>query len=47
LKDDPGEENNLSKAEPEKLEELNELLKNARTESEIFTFGSVSYNAEK
>ena len=47
LKDDPGEENDLAKVEPEKLKELSELLKNARTESEVFKFGSVSYNAEK
>ncbi len=47
LNNDPGEENDLAKDQPEKLEELKNLLKNARTESEIFKFGSVSYNAEK
>lgn len=47
LKDDPGEENDLAKSNPEKLEELKALLKNARTESKVFKFKSVSYNAEK
>ena len=47
LKDDPGEANNLAKSNPKKLEELKDLLKNARTESEVFKFASKSYNAEK
>jgi len=47
LKDDPGEENNLADANPEIVEKLKALLQNARTESEVFQFKSVSYNAEK
>lgn len=46
LKDDPGEANDLAKSNPKKVEELKDLLKNARTESEVFKFKSISYNAE-
>lgn len=47
LKEDPGETIDLAEAHQEKLEELKALLKNARTESEVFRFASESYNAEK
>jgi len=40
---DPGEENNLAEANPEIVEELAKLMKNARTESEIFSFESKGY----
>ncbi len=47
LKNDPGEENDLADTKPEILEQLKALLKNARTDSEVFKFASESYNAEK
>jgi len=47
LQEDPGEDNNLAEVNPEKVEALKGLLKNARTESEVFKFASESYNAEK
>ena len=40
---DPGEENNLAQENPEKMQELIELLKGARTESEVFVFKSKTY----
>jgi arylsulfatase A len=46
IKVDPGEENDLAEVQLEKVEELKSLLKNARTDSEVFQFKSVSYNAE-
>jgi hypothetical protein len=47
IPNDPGEEHNLAGSEGEKLQELIDLLKGARTESEVFSFKSVSFNAEK
>ena len=47
LAEDVGEENDLADKNMEKVEELKGLLKNARTESEIFQFEATSYNAEK
>lgn len=38
LSEDPGEENNLAEKHPEKVENLTELMKSARTESKIFIF---------
>lgn len=38
LKTDPGEENNLANDYPELVEELQQLIKSSRTESEIFPF---------
>ena len=38
LKDDPGEENNLASQNQEKVKELQVLMEQARTESEIFKF---------
>ena len=40
LADDIGEENNLADQHPELVKELEEIMKNARTESEIFQFKS-------
>ncbi|MBT3382805.1 MAG: arylsulfatase [Prolixibacteraceae bacterium] len=40
LIDDPGEENNVAHAHPKIVAELIELMKSARTESEIFLFES-------
>ena len=37
---DPGEENNVADAHPEIVKELEELMKSARTESEIYSFQS-------
>jgi len=47
IKEDPSESNNLAEVHPEKRDELIALLKNARTDSDIYKFKSVSYNAEK
>ena len=44
---DPGEENDLADRHPEIVAELSELIKNARTESEVFKFTSTTFNAEK
>ncbi len=38
LKDDPGEENDLSKEYPDKVAELQGIMENARTESDVFQF---------
>ena len=40
---DPSEENNIAEKHPEKLKELIGLLKNARTESDIYKFKSASH----
>lgn len=47
LSEDPGEENDLADQHPELVSELKELIRNARTESEVFKFASKTYNAEK
>ena len=47
LKDDPGEEKNLSQVHPEILDELKILMANARTDSEVFQFSSGDYDAGK
>lgn len=38
-----GEENNVAEQHPEIVKELSEIMKNARTKSEVFTFGAVGY----
>jgi len=38
LSEDPGEENNLAEKHPEKVENLTELMKSARTKSKVFKF---------
>ncbi len=43
LETDLGEENNVAEEHPEIVEELSEIMKNARTESEVFTFDSGTY----
>jgi len=43
LETDLGEENNVAEQHPEIVEELSEIMKNARTESEVFTFDSKGY----
>lgn len=43
LENDLGEENNVAEQHPKIVEELSEIMKNARTESEIFTFKSKTY----
>ncbi|MEX2428816.1 MAG: arylsulfatase [Bacteroidales bacterium] len=43
LETDLGEENNVAEQYPEILKELLEIMENARTESEIFTFDSGTY----
>jgi arylsulfatase A-like enzyme len=40
LSKDIGEENNVANEHPEMVDELLQLMKSARTESEVFTFGS-------
>ena len=40
---DPGEQNNVAESNPEIVNELTGLMKNARTESDIFTFKSEAY----
>ncbi|NQU88085.1 MAG: arylsulfatase, partial [Mariniphaga sp.] len=46
LLEDIGEENNVASQYPKKVTELKELLKNARTDSEVFQFNSGTYLAE-
>lgn len=47
LSKDIGENNNIADQNPEMVAELNQLLKQARTHSEVFTFNSGTYlNAE-
>jgi len=43
LSTDLGEENNVAEQHPEIVQELSEIMKNARTESEVFTFESRAY----
>jgi len=43
LSTDLGEENNVAEQHPEVVKELSEIMKNARTESEVFTFDSGTY----
>ena len=43
LESDLGEENNVAEEHPEIVEELSEIMNNARTESEIFTFDAKGY----
>jgi arylsulfatase A len=43
LKNDLGEENNVAEQNPEIVDELSEIMKNARTESEVFTFNAKGY----
>lgn len=43
LSTDLGEENNVAEQHPEMVEELSNIMKNARTESEVFTFDSKGY----
>lgn len=43
LSTDLGEENNVADKHPEIVKELSEIMKNARTESEVFTFDSKTY----
>ena len=40
---DPGEQNNVAKANPEIVKKLTDLMESARTESEVFTFESKTY----
>jgi arylsulfatase A len=46
LSDDPGESIDLAAENPEKVEELIEIMRNARTESDVFTFMSETYLAK-
>ena len=46
LTNDPGEENDLSDEFPEKVEELKNIMLNARTESDVFTFMGDTYQAK-
>ena len=43
LAEDIGEENNIAGEHPEIVAEMNTIMKNARTPSEIFAFGSSTY----
>lgn len=43
LSTDLGEENKIAEQHPEIVKELSEIMKNARTESEVFTFESRAY----
>ena len=43
LESDLGEENNVAEEHPEIVEELSEIMKNTRTESEVFTFDAKGY----
>lgn len=44
LKTDPGEENNIADKNPKIVNEMLEIMKNSRTPSDVFTFGSESKN---
>lgn len=46
LAQDIGEENNIADQHPDVLEEMEEIFKRARTESEVFTFASRAYEAK-
>ena len=39
IKEDIHEDNNLAEQYPEKVKELEQLMNNARTESDMFNFG--------
>jgi len=43
LETDLGEENNVAEEHPEIVEELSQIMKNARTDSEVFTFDATGY----
>jgi len=43
LETDLGEENNLAEKHTKIVEKLSEIMKNARTDSEVFTFKSETY----
>ena len=47
LKDDIGETTNLKDQHPEIVKELESILANVRTPSEVFTFGSIGYLQDK
>lgn len=47
LEEDPSEEKNLAAAHPELVEELTEIMQNARTHSEVFKFNSSTYLKSK
>lgn len=47
LKTDPGETTNLASANPKIVKEMLEIMKNSRTPSEVFTFGSEKKNAPR
>jgi len=46
LSKDPGEENNVAAQHPETVEQIEQIMKNARTDSEIFTFGQKQFKGE-
>lgn len=46
LAEDIGEENNVAEQHPEIVAEMNDIINNARTPSEIFAFGSGTYLGE-
>jgi len=43
LETDLGEENNVAEEHPEIVEELSQIMKNTRTDSEVFTFDATGY----
>ncbi len=47
LAEDIGEENNLAEKYPEIVKEMEEIMRNARTESEVYKFSSVAYSGDK
>lgn len=47
LSQDVGEENDLASEYPDKVVAMAALMQGARTESEVFQFGGVGYNAER
>ena len=44
---DPGEQTDLAASHPEIVDQLSQLIKSARTDSEVFKFASESFDAEK
>jgi len=47
LAEDIGEENNVAEQHPELIAEMNEIIQNARTPSDVFAFGSDTYLGSK
>ena len=46
LSKDPGEQNNVASEHPETVARLKTMMQNARTDSEIFTFGQKQFEGQ-